>query len=116
MATNRRSPGSWVEKRVSRCLRAVPTRSGMATLGTPPAGWYPDPALRHQARFWDGSKWTERVADNGVEGSDPVPGTDSVQTAESTTGGVDPGAAAWSAQLLGNTDLDGAIPQVAPAE
>ena len=33
----------------------------------PEVGWYPDPAGRHEVRYWDGSRWTERVADNGVE-------------------------------------------------
>jgi len=31
-----------------------------------PAGWYPDPARRHQQRFWDGRAWTCRVADPGA--------------------------------------------------
>jgi hypothetical protein len=39
---------------------------------TTPAGWHPDPSGRHQHRYWDGSAWTEHVADNGVSGTDPV--------------------------------------------
>jgi Protein of unknown function (DUF2510) len=35
-----------------------------------PPRWYPDPARRHQFRYWDGGRWTERVSDNGVEGLD----------------------------------------------
>lgn len=31
-----------------------------------PAGWYPDPARRHQQRFWDGRAWTCKVADPGA--------------------------------------------------
>lgn len=31
----------------------------------PKAGWYSDPTGRHQQRYWDGSRWTENVADNG---------------------------------------------------
>jgi hypothetical protein len=69
--------------------------------------------MRHQARYWDGFKWTERVADDGTEGVDPVPGTAAVQTADTMMGGVDPAAAAWSAQLLGNTDVDGATRAIA---
>ncbi|MGP8060735.1 MAG: DUF2510 domain-containing protein [Acidimicrobiales bacterium] len=38
-----------------------------------PAGWYPDPARRHQQRFWDGSIWTQQVADNGTVGLDGGP-------------------------------------------
>ncbi len=37
--------------------------------------WHSDPFSRHEYRFWDGTAWTERVADNGVEGIDPVPPT-----------------------------------------
>ncbi|MEZ5265697.1 MAG: DUF4041 domain-containing protein [Acidimicrobiales bacterium] len=36
-----------------------------------PAGWHPDPARRHQFRWWDGSQWTAHVSDNGVAGVDP---------------------------------------------
>lgn len=30
------------------------------------AGWYPDPAGRHETRYWDGSRWTDNVSDGGV--------------------------------------------------
>lgn len=36
-----------------------------------PAAWYADPAGRHQQRYWDGSRWTEHVADNGQSSVDP---------------------------------------------
>jgi len=35
-------------------------------------GWHPDPVGRHQHRYWDGTAWTEHVADNGTSGVDPV--------------------------------------------
>lgn len=35
------------------------------------AGWYADPAGRHQHRYWKGRRWTDQVADNGVVTSDP---------------------------------------------
>ena len=38
----------------------------------PPAGWFADTSSRHQLRYWDGSRWTERVADNGKSNVDPV--------------------------------------------
>ena len=41
--------------------------------------WHRDPFGRHELRFWDGIAWTERVADNGVEGVDPVPPTGAPQ-------------------------------------
>lgn len=35
-------------------------------------GWHPDPARRHESRYWSGSAWTAHVSDNGVVGSDPI--------------------------------------------
>lgn len=37
----------------------------------PPAAWLADPLGRHEARWWDGAKWTEHVADGGQAGIDP---------------------------------------------
>ncbi|MEA2704998.1 MAG: hypothetical protein QOD63_2943 [Actinomycetota bacterium] len=34
--------------------------------------WYPDPARRHELRYWDGQTWTPNVSDRGVAGTDPV--------------------------------------------
>ncbi|MBI2706028.1 MAG: DUF2510 domain-containing protein [Actinobacteria bacterium] len=39
---------------------------------TMPAGWHPDPTARHRHRYWDGTRWTNQVADNGIPGTDPV--------------------------------------------
>ncbi len=55
---------------------AVPAAAG-PTPWTPaatatPAGWHPDPSGRNQSRYWNGQKWTEHVADNGVSSTDPV--------------------------------------------
>ena len=36
------------------------------------AGWLPDPRGRHEFRYWDGSNWTDHVADSGLAGIDPV--------------------------------------------
>jgi uncharacterized protein YxjI len=36
-----------------------------------PADWYPDPAGRHEHRYWDGSQWTEHVASHGRQSVDP---------------------------------------------
>ena len=36
------------------------------------AGWLPDPRGRHEFRYWDGSQWTDHVADSGLAGVDPV--------------------------------------------
>jgi Protein of unknown function (DUF2510) len=37
------------------------------------AGWFGDPAGRHQYRYWDGVAWTAAVADNGTQSADPLP-------------------------------------------
>ncbi|MDO8361308.1 MAG: DUF2510 domain-containing protein [Actinomycetota bacterium] len=36
-----------------------------------PAGWYQDPFGRAQVRWWTGSSWTDHVATNGQEATDP---------------------------------------------
>ena len=38
-----------------------------------PAAWVADPTRRHEARYWDGERWTEHVSDAGVSGADPLP-------------------------------------------
>lgn len=54
---------------------AYPASAPVAIPYTTPAvaaGWYPDPAGRHEQRYWDGSAWTEHIADAGTAGSDPL--------------------------------------------
>jgi hypothetical protein len=44
-----------------------------ATAGLPAADWYPDPHGGHELRYWDGTAWTDHVADGGrtsVDGGD----------------------------------------------
>ena len=41
-------------------------------LRTPKAQWYPDPAARHERRYWDGKQWTARVMDKGQETTDEL--------------------------------------------
>ena len=42
-------------------------------MGGSQGAWGPDPFGRHQLRYWDGSRWTEHVADDGVPDlDDPV--------------------------------------------
>ncbi|NQU36224.1 MAG: DUF2510 domain-containing protein, partial [Actinobacteria bacterium] len=36
------------------------------------ADWYPDPSGHHQMRYWDGSAWTDHIANAGVAGSEPL--------------------------------------------
>jgi hypothetical protein len=40
--------------------------------GTTEPAWHPDPYGRHEYRYWNGTVWTEHVADNGVSGVDHV--------------------------------------------
>lgn len=37
-----------------------------------PPGWLPDPAQRHQYRWWDGQTWTANISDGGQTGHDPI--------------------------------------------
>ena len=50
-------------------MRGVPPPDSS---GAAPAGWYGDPAARHEQRYWDGARWTEHVTDRGRPGIDPV--------------------------------------------
>jgi hypothetical protein len=38
----------------------------------PPATWYPDPTLRNQLRYWDGTNWTHWTSNNGHPNNDPI--------------------------------------------
>lgn len=38
----------------------------------PPPSWAPDPAGRHELRYWDGTLWTEHVSDRGTMSQDPL--------------------------------------------
>ena len=42
----------------------------MTTPTMTPAGWYTDPSLRHEYRFWNGTSWTSHVSDRGVTATD----------------------------------------------
>jgi uncharacterized protein (AIM24 family) len=58
--------------------------------------WHPDPTGRHELRYWDGSTWTDHVADAGVQAMDPLipqpdPAPQAVAAAEPT---LDPSAMA----------------------
>ena len=54
-------------------LPTFPDRSratGTAILESSRVGWFPDPARRHQLRFFDGHNWTDVVRDDGVDSGD----------------------------------------------
>lgn len=44
----------------------------MSESKNPPAGWFPDPAGRHERRYWNGFVWTEHVFTSGTQGVDPL--------------------------------------------
>jgi Protein of unknown function (DUF2510) len=46
--------------------------AGKTTSGTP-SGWFTDPFVKHEQRYWSGTEWTEHVLDDGVPGNDPPP-------------------------------------------
>lgn len=48
-----------------------PNSEGLPAAG-PPAHWAADPTGRHAHRYWDGSEWTDHVADAGVPTIDPL--------------------------------------------
>jgi Protein of unknown function (DUF2510) len=57
----------------------APPEPGVPAAG-PEIGWYPDPTGRHEVRYWDGGRWTERVADDGVETTE-IPAADVLEVA-----------------------------------
>jgi Protein of unknown function (DUF2510) len=50
---------------------APPTAAPTAAAPGGP-GWGADPFGRHQWRYWDGSRWTEQVADGATQSTDPA--------------------------------------------
>ena len=49
------------------------------TTQQPEPGWYPDPAGRHEHRWWDGLGWTEDVSSHGRQAVDPLTPAKQVQ-------------------------------------
>jgi hypothetical protein len=47
-------------------------RDHQSAPGAPPAGWFSDPTGRHAQRYWDGLRWSSKVADQGVISDDPL--------------------------------------------
>lgn len=52
-----------------------------------PGSWYTDPFARHESRWWDGRRWTEKVRnhrDGGIDppGIDPAPHAAASETPE----------------------------------
>jgi hypothetical protein len=84
-----------------------------------PASWQPDPTGRHDHRYWDGTEWTEHVADAGVASTDHY---EAPVAAPSDTGPEGPPAGStWgpgtaaSSTSSSNTERHGAFPSDAAA-
>lgn len=74
---------------------------------TSDAAWHPDPTGRHQLRYWDGAVWTAWVADDGVQGEDPLPGGGALAAAASGAGGAPSGDLTGDLEsVLRHTNLD----------
>lgn len=69
--------------------------------GGPPAGWFPDPEGRHEHRWWDGSTWTDQVADAGVAATDPMRGGAAPAGGDADATLVDQGTTVGEGQLDG---------------
>jgi hypothetical protein len=49
-----------------------PSVLGSAATPLPPASWQSDATGRHEARYWDGTRWTSFVSDKGRIQEDPI--------------------------------------------
>jgi len=60
---------------LSRSARQSDRKASVAPVGdAAPSGWYPDPAGRHEQRYWHEGRWTQHVANSGRRSSDaPTP-------------------------------------------
>ena len=67
----RRGPGSGEASADPRSTASTGSAS-TGSSGTAP-GWFADPFVKHDQRYWSGTEWTEHVTDGGVPGTDPLP-------------------------------------------
>ncbi len=52
-------------------FRLVRIQSELAANPEPEASWHTDPFGRHEARWWNGTRWTEKVRNGERTGIDP---------------------------------------------
>ncbi|MBN2841252.1 MAG: DUF2510 domain-containing protein [Coriobacteriia bacterium] len=52
-------------------ISAIANATGGGWSRVTAAGWLPDPAGRHELRYWDGLRWTAAVSDSGTQSEDP---------------------------------------------
>lgn len=53
-------------------VAVAPSPPPTAPLPVMAASWQPDPAGRHQLRFWDGQNWTAHVSNDGIATTDAI--------------------------------------------
>jgi len=53
-------------------VRGMQGQAAAQAVGQGAAGWHPDPAGRHELRYWNGTGWTDDVSDAGVAAKDPA--------------------------------------------
>jgi hypothetical protein len=58
--------------RATEVTPAAPTTTSLPPPASTAAAWQIDPTHRHQLRYWDGARWTDYVADNGQQATDPI--------------------------------------------
>ena len=68
-----------------------------------PAAWHPDPTGAHEYRWWDGSRWTEHVADGGQASVDPLAGGPGSDRSEEAASGTSPEGEAMDGSAAGST-------------
>lgn len=85
----------------------------MSEQGTVAPGWYADPSGRHESRWWDGFRWRDAVANQGVRGDDPLlPASPTMQH----DAGARPGTAALNEQSSPASQSPLALGDGTPAE
>jgi hypothetical protein len=64
------------------------------------AGWHPDPSRRHEYRYWDGSAWTDAVADRSLVTVDPLIAGPASQPVGAAPTIASPAGVAWQAPAV----------------
>ncbi|MGH7912904.1 MAG: DUF2510 domain-containing protein [Candidatus Dormibacteraceae bacterium] len=70
-----------------------------------PPNWYPDPGHEHGLRYWDGSAWTDAVADEGRLGRAGLPPARGVGAGAASAAGDLPSPPAGGGTLFSETLL-----------
>ncbi len=65
------SPGAAQAQPVTPASAPASATTSASNIPNPPANWYPDPSGRFERRYWNGSKWTEHVANGQNQAIDP---------------------------------------------